>query len=79
MDDDALLRKRLESVREAVWEIVNQLNGRAFNTMADGVGIDLKLQWSYNELNQIRSNLQSIRWEVFVIAVAVITSVWRHW
>jgi hypothetical protein len=50
--DDPQLREQVELVRKAVWEVIGQLTGRAENTAADGVGLDLRLKWSHNELKQ---------------------------
>jgi RNA-splicing ligase RtcB len=77
--DGPQLREQVELVRKAVWEGIGQLTGRAENTVADGVGLDLRLKWSHNELKQIRSSVQSIASGVLVIAVAVVASVWHHW
>ena len=77
--DDPQLREQVELMRKGVWEVISQLTGRAENMAADGVGLDLRLKWSHNELKQIRSSVQSIAWGVLVIAVAVVASVWHHW
>ena len=60
--DDPQLREQVELVRKAVWDVNGRLTGRAENTAADGVGLDLRLKWSHNELKQIRSSVQSIAW-----------------
>jgi hypothetical protein len=49
---DPQLREQVELVRKGVWEVIGQLTGRAENMAADGVGLDLRLKWSHNELKR---------------------------
>ena len=79
MSDDSLLREQVELVRNAVWEVVGQLAGRAGNTSADGIGLDLRLKWSYEELKKIRSHVSGMAFGMLVIAIATVASVWHHW
>jgi hypothetical protein len=77
--DDPQLREQMELVRKAIGEIIGQLTGRAENTAADGVGLDLRLKWSHNELKQIRTHVSGIAFGVLVITIATVASVWHHW
>jgi hypothetical protein len=50
--DDPQLREQVELMRKGVWEVISQLTGRAENKAADGVGLDLRLKWSYSEVKR---------------------------
>jgi hypothetical protein len=60
-------------------EVIGQLTGRAENMAAGGVGLDLRLKWSHNELKRYAPTRKVSLGGVLVSAVAVVASVWHHW
>ena len=67
--DGPQLREQVELVRKAVWEGIGQLTGRAENTVADGVGLDLRLKWG-----RCAPACKVSLGGVLIIAVAVVAS-----
>jgi hypothetical protein len=70
MDEDSRLI-------ETVGQILGHVGGPP--GFADSVGFGTRLRMSHDELILIRTSAQRIGFGVFVIAVAVVASVWHHW
>ena len=76
MDDSERLSLFRERIESSLWMIAGHLGLPGFG---DSAGMAIRLKLTHDELMLIRSSVQRIGFGVFVIALAVVASVWHHW